>query len=354
MRYIQLTIHATRQGIEAVLPLLISYGIDGISVDDPADFDTIMEKKNPYEWDYIDEDIKDHPNREPTLTAWLDDTEENRQMVQDIKVDILKLKAEEQYQTFGADADFGRLYVESETVDDEAWKDKWREFFKPTLVTERIVVKPTWEAYDAKAGELVLEIDPGSAFGTGTHETTSLCMKLLEKYVGQLTGGAMGDCAESITCCVQMGADVPNPKVLDVGCGSGILSIAAALLGCRDVLGIEIDPAAVEVAKENVALNGFTDVVEVRQGDLTKGVNYKADIIVANLMHNLVIELSPSAKKHLSKEGVFISSGILIEKRDRVAQAIRNAGFEILEIQEDGEWCAIAARPKKKLFGLFG
>lgn len=353
MRYIQLKIHASRQGIEAVLPLLISYGIEGISVDDPADFESIMDKKNPYDWDYVDASLMDHPDREPTLTAWLEDTEENRRVVQDIKVDILKLKAEEQYQTFGADADFGRLYVETETVDDDAWKDKWKENFKPARVTDRIVVKPTWEHYDAKTDELVLEIDPGSAFGTGTHETTALCMKLLEKYIGQLTGGAMGDNAEGISCCVQMGADVPNPKVLDVGCGSGILSIAAALLGCRDVLGIEIDPEAVEVAKENIELNGFSDTVEVRQGDLTKGVNYKADIIVANLMHHLVMSLAPSAKKHLSKEGIFISSGILLEKRDQVAQAIRDAGFDILEIQEDGDWCAIVARPKKKLFGLF-
>lgn len=323
MRYIQLTIHATRQGIEAVLPLLMSYGVTGISVDDPADFEGILDKKKSYEWDYVDQRLLDEhmgkrADREPVLTAWLDDTEENRQIVQEIKVDLMKLKAEEQYQTFGPDADFGRLYAETETVDDETWKDNWKEFFKPAKITDRIVVKPSWEEYDAKAGELVLEIDPQTAFGTGIHETTSLCMKLLEKYAAD--------------------------SVIDVGCGSGILSVAAALLGCRYVLGTEIDPEAVQIARENVERNGVASQVKVLEADLLKGIPYKADIIVANLMHDLVIRLAPDAIKHLDAGGVFISSGILLEKRDQVAEAIRAAGFEILEIPEDGEWCAIAAR----------
>ena len=327
MKYIELKIHASRQGIEAVLPLLMGYGIESVSVDDPADLDTIKDKENPYEWDYIDESLNRHPDREPVLSVWLDDTDENREIVQNIKIDILKLKAEEQYLTFGPDADFGRLYVESETVDDEAWKDKWKEYFKPAKITDRIVVKPTWEAYDAKAGELVLEIDPGTAFGTGTHETTSLCMKLLEKYAANCGGEGTG-----------------NVRVIDVGCGSGILSVAAALLGCKYVLGTEIDSEAVQIARENVALNGVASQVKVLEADLLKGIPYKADIIVANLMHNLVMQLAPDAYTHLDADGVFISSGILLEKRDQVASAVEAAGFKILEIPEDGEWCAIAAQ----------
>ena len=329
MRYIQIKIHASRQGIEAAAPILLSYGVDGYSVDDPADFEGILDKKNSYDWDYVDQKLLDEhmgkrAGREPVLTAWLEDTDENKEIVQNIKIDILKLKAEEQYHTFGADADFGRLYVETETVDDEAWKDKWKENFKPAKITDRIVVKPTWEDYDAKAGELVLEIDPGTAFGTGTHETTSLCMKLLEKYAA---GGA--DAAVS---------------VIDVGCGSGILSVAAALLGCRYVLGTEIDSEAVQIARENVQLNGVDSKVKVFEADLLKNVNYKADIIVANLMHDLVMKLAPDAYRHLDAGGLFISSGILLEKRDQVAAAVEAAGFDILEIPEDGEWCAIAAK----------
>ena len=332
MKYIQLKIHASRQGVEAVVPLLMGYGVDGYSVDDPADFEDILDKKEDYEWDYVDRTLLDEhmdkrAGREPVLTAWLEDTDENRETVQNIKIDILKLKAEEQYRTFGADADFGRLYVETDYVDDEAWKDKWKENFKPSKITDSIVVKPTWEDYDAKAGELVLEIDPGTAFGTGTHETTSLCMKLLEKYAAGCERATDG-----------------GTRVIDVGCGSGILSIAAALLGCRYVLGTEIDPTAVDIARENVQLNGAGGNVKVIEADLLRGVNYKADIIVANLMHDLVIRLAPEAVKRLDAGGMFISSGILLEKRDEVAEAVRAAGFEILEIPEDGEWCAIAAR----------
>ena len=329
MRYIQIKIHASRQGIEAAAPILLSYGVDGYSVDDPADFEGILDKKNSYDWDYVDQKLLDEhmgkrAGREPVLTAWLEDTEENREIVQNIKIDILKLKAEEQYHTFGADADFGRLYVETETVDDEAWKDKWKENFKPAKITDRIVVKPTWEDYDAEAGELVLEIDPGTAFVTGTHETTSLCMKLLEKY-------SAGGADEAVS-------------VIDVGCGSGILSVAAALLGCRYVLGTEIDSEAVQIARENVRLNGVDSKVKVFEADLLKNVNYKADIIVANLMHDLVMKLAPDAYRHLDAGGLFISSGILLEKRDQVVAAVEAAGFDILEIPEDGEWCAIAAK----------
>ena len=145
-----------------------------------------------------------------------------------------------------------------------------------------------------------------------------------------------------------MGNAAPDKKVLDVGCGSGILSIAAALQGSRDVLGIEIDEDAVRVAGENVELNNVQEAVKVIQGDLTKGIDYKADIVVANLMADLVMTLAGSVMEHMEDGGVFISSGILVEKKDKVSEAIIDAGFEIIEIAEDGEWCAIAAGRKDR------
>ncbi|MDO4868890.1 MAG: 50S ribosomal protein L11 methyltransferase [Bacillota bacterium] len=324
MKYIELKVHASRQGIEMVTELFLKNGIDQVSIDDPEDLQDILNKEHEYEWDYIDDKVKARPDREPTISAYFEDSEENKAMIQHLKLEIMMLKGREQYGEYGPDADFGRLYAEDIPVDDADWKDKWKENFKPVKVTDRIVVKPTWEEYEAKAGELILQIDPGMAFGTGTHETTSLCMKLLEKYMGE------------------------NDAVLDVGCGSGILSIAAALLGSRSVLGIEIDEDAVKVAGENVDLNGVSDSVRVQQGDLTKGIDFKADLIVANLMHHLVMELARDAADHLADGGVFISSGILLEKKEQVENAVREAGFEILEIPEDGEWCAIAARKAEK------
>ena len=325
LKYIELKIHASHQGVEMVTELLMRNGITGISVDDPADLQDILEKKNEYGWDYIDDEVKARPDREPVVKVYLEDSEKGQAQLQHLKIEIMKLKSLEMEGKFGWDADLGRLYAESEVVDDEDWKDKWKEYFKPARITDRIVVKPTWEEYDAKAGDLVIEIDPGMAFGTGTHETTRLCMGLMQLAIRD--HGAPGDC-----------------RVLDVGCGSGILSIGAALLGCGDVLGVEIDPDAVEVAKENVAKNGLGDRIRILEGDLTKGLDYEADIIVANLMADLVMMLAGSCREHLAEHGVFISSGILTEKRETVSQAIREAGFTITRVVTDGEWCAIEAR----------
>lgn len=320
MKYIELKIHASRQGVEAVTELLMRNGISGISVEDPADLTDILEKKNEYGWDYIDEEVRDRPEFEPVVRAYLEESPEGREKLQSLKLQIMNLKSLELEGKFGWDVNFGRLYAEADVVDDEDWKDKWKENFKPSRITGRIVVKPTWEDYDPRPEDLVIEIDPGMAFGTGTHETTRLCMNLIEKYAG------------------------PGDSLLDVGCGSGILSIGGALLGAGRVLGMEIDPDAVSVARENVKLNGVSDRVEIRAGDLTEGVEEEFDLAAANLMADLVIRLAADCGRHLREEGVFISSGILIEKKDIVEQALREAGFTILEIPEDGEWCAIAAR----------
>ncbi len=336
MKYIEFKVNASRIGIEMVTDILLRYGIDSVAIDDPGDADDILNKNHEYDWDYYDESIKRRLDREPSISAYVEDNEENRTKVQNLKIEIMKLKHLEQDGKLG-NLKLGRLYGESCIVDDEAWRDRWKEHFTPTRVTDRIVVKPTWEEYTpADADELVLEIDPGTAFGTGTHETTRLCMKLLEKYMIQM--------------------DTKSIKVLDAGCGSGILSVAAALLGSEKVIGVEIDPDAVKAARENVELNRVNHAVRVQEGDLMKlketcGRGYKANVVVANLMHNLVMMLAPTVRKHMETGGIFISSGILLEKSDEVAGAVEKAGFEILEILEDGEWCAIAAKAKKQ--GLF-
>lgn len=326
MRYLELKIQASEQGVEQITALLLGMGITEMSIDDPHDMDDILQKKHEYGWDYIEDDLKEKLDREPVISLYFDEADPKaQQMAVMVKGGISALQRRQQAGEFGQQADLGSLTVTENIVDDGDWKDKWKEFFKPTKVTDRIVVKPTWEEYTPKENELVIEIDPGMAFGTGTHETTSLCMKLMEKYLGEHS---------------------EEKKILDVGCGSGILSICGALLGSREILGIEIDEDAVRVARENVEENHVEDAVKVMQGDLTKGVDFKADVIVANLMADLVMLLSEDARKHLTEDGIFISSGILVEKEEMVSAAIREAGFHIVEIAEDGEWCAIAAVPE--------
>lgn len=319
MKYIEMNIETSSAGIEAIVTALMEIGITDVVVEDPRDFEELMDKKQSYDWDYVDDELVASMGGVPKVTIYLEDTEENRGQINNVETIVENLKSAVASGLFGVGADFGTMTLDVKFDDDTEWKDKWKEFFKPAQISENIVVKPTWEEYENVGGYHVIEIDPGMAFGTGTHETTSLCVKLLDKYQKE------------------------SDKVLDVGCGSGILSIAAAMLGAKDVLGVDIDPIAVEVAVENLELNKVNDVARAQYGDLTKGVDYKANIVVANLMADLVMMLSNDVAKHMEEGGYFISSGILVEKEETVANHLREQGFEIVEIKEDGLWCAIVA-----------
>ncbi len=309
MDYIKGTIVTTIGEIDGVEALLMDMGIDSLEINDPRDIEDLLNKKNDYDWDYIDPKVMAQSGEEPSISFYLSDDEEGRKKACEVE----KICAEKGF------------HCETGVVSDSEWKDKWKEYFKPAHITDRIVVKPTWEPYAKKEGELVIEIDPGAAFGTGTHPTTTGCITLLEKYLK------------------------PGMSVLDVGCGSGILAIAAGLLGAGDVLGIEIDPVAVEIGRENVELNRLSGRVKVCCGDLTKGVDYKADIVVANLMADLVKMLTGDVARHIKKGGIYISSGILLELKEELCDFIEVCGFEIIDVYEnenDGGWCAIAARLK--------
>lgn len=319
MKYIAINIETSSAGIEALITSLLEIGITDVVVEDPRDFEELMDKKQSYDWDYVDDELVASMSDVPKVTIYLEDTDRNRKQIHNVETIIENLKSAVTSGLYGKDADFGTLNLDVKFDDDTEWKDKWKEYFKPARISDSIVVKPTWEAYDNVDGYKVIEIDPGMAFGTGTHETTSLCVKMLDKY--------------------QKASD----RVMDVGCGSGILSIAAALLGAEDVLGIDIDPIAVEVAAENLKLNKVTDVARAQYGDLNKGVDYRANIVVANLMADLVMMLANDVAKHMEPNGYFISSGILVEKEETVANHLRKQGFKIVEIKEDGLWCAIVA-----------
>ena len=315
MKYLELVIHTTREGLEPVQACLMEMGLTDMVVNDPMDLEDLMNKKHDYDCDYIGDEVMKLADEEPTVTLYFDgeETGNGYTMAQEVDLAIDSLRQAMMNGEYGEGADFGALTVTTALHDDSEWKDNWKEFFKPKRVSERIIVCPTWENYELSEEEKgenvkILRIDPGMAFGTGTHETTSLCLKAMEKYIKP------GDC------------------VLDVGCGSGILSIAADLLDTGDVLGIEIDPVAVDVARENLALNGCTDKVRVIEGDLTKGVDYKADIIVANLMADLVEMLSPDVRRHMNPGARYISSGIIDEKLEEVKASIIEAGFTVDEV----------------------
>ena len=202
----------------------------------------------------------------------------------------------------------------------EDWAEVWKKYFDVIPVSETLVIKPSWEAYEPKEGDLVLELDPGMAFGTGTHETTFMCMEQLEKYV------------------------TPGCRAIDVGCGSGILGLAAAKLGAADVLAIDLDELAVKVAAENTEKNGLSNVVRVAHGDLLEKREEKADVIVANIIADVICYLCGPVKKHLLEGGTFICSGIIREREEDVQRALAAAGYIVCNRLAKGEWVCLAAK----------
>lgn len=320
MKYLEITLHTIDSGLEVLTEFLQKRGIDGTWIESSAIMDEILEKKNPYDWDYIDDNLLNEREDESRIKFYLEDSISARTLLKEIKIDLMKLKSDELYAELGQEIQFGRLYLEENLVDDDSWKENWSEHFKQVQLTDSLEVKSTLAYPDVKPDQHTIVLDPGMAFGTGTHETTALCAVLMEKY----------GCVDKI--------------VLDIGCGSGILSIAAARLGSRKVIGVDIDPIAVETAQENIIRNQCTKWVTILEGDLTKGLDLKAQIVVANLVAEVVIGLSASVRPCLAVGGIFISSGILIEKQAAVTSALKQQGFEILEILEKGDWCAIAAK----------
>mgnify|MGYP000930762641 CR=1 FL=1 len=217
-------------------------------------------------------------------------------------------------------AALGTLETTVREVDEEDWANGWKAYFKPVRVSAHVVIKPTWEEYTPEEGDVVVEIDPGMAFGTGAHESTRMCIGLLEEYIH---GGEL---------------------VLDVGCGSGVLAVAAMGLSTGKAYAMDYDEVAVGVTRENIALNGYADKVEVLQSDLLAalGADVRADIVIANIIADIIIRLTPDIKQHLKPGGVFICSGVIEGRVEDVVAVLKEQGFVIKKILEEGEWRAIA------------
>lgn len=207
-------------------------------------------------------------------------------------------------------------------LDDEDYQNSWKKYLYPEKVSEKFVVKPTWREYEAEEGEFVIELDPGRAFGTGSHPTTSLCMKMMEKYVRE------------------------GESLIDVGTGSGILMVAAEKLGAEEIWGVDIDEMAVEVALENLELNKVDMTkTKVFEGDLVKVVNGKKfDILVANILADVILLLLDDVEKVVKTGGLAIFSGIIDDKKWLVENKVKELGFDIIDTMQDGEWCSLTVR----------
>ena len=201
-------------------------------------------------------------------------------------------------------------------VDDSDWNENWKKYFHPIEIGEKLAVVPSWENYENKQNRTVLNIDPGAAFGTGTHATTSLCLELLQGFV----------CEDS--------------RMLDIGCGSGILALSSVLLGAECAFGVDIDAQSVKTARENAQINKIDDKVSFEVGDLTEVVSGKYDIICANIVADVVIRLLPDAKEFMTDNGRLIISGIIDLRKDDILKAVGENGFKVIDEKYKDNWCA--------------
>lgn len=315
-KYTETKIFTTSQGAEPVIALLISFGINNVSVDDPQDVRELIISKEDSRWDFIDPKLLEGDD-EAIITFYTEDNKEGNALLQQIKLDLMKLKSDEMYGAYGEDSDFGRMYVESAPLKD-GWQDEWKKYFKPFKITDNIVIKPSWEDYEMKIDELIIELDPGIAFGSGSHETTKSCAMLLEETIK------------------------PGDAVLDIGTGSGILTIIASKCEAGKVDAYEIDGEAVEVAQNNFELNSISDDVAVFEADiLEEKIEDKYDIIVANLTSGLIKRIVPVIKNSLKEGGHIILSGMLREEKDTMEKFFSDNNLRVNKQITDGEWYTV-------------
>ncbi|MBC8570372.1 50S ribosomal protein L11 methyltransferase [Zongyangia hominis] len=317
MNWIEADIFTTTAGIDPVSDQLVALGVTGFAIQDAQDFRDFLEDTTIY-WDYVDEELMKLTECETKITVYLPDNPQGAENLAAIRSMLGVLKDRD------TDGAWGRLELSLTDVREEDWATAWKKYYHPVQVSERLLICPSWEEADLQPGQVMLRLDPGMAFGTGTHDTTRLCMQLIEKHM------------------------VPGCHVLDVGCGSGILSIAALLLGAKDALGVDIDQNAVKVAGENAALNGVEDRLTVLCGDLTARVQGQYELICANIVADVIIRLCPDIPRFLKKDGVFIASGIIDERLEDVREALSETGFVVDELRESGGWCALACHYERK------
>lgn len=309
MNYYEIKIKTTSEATEAISNILYEIGVNGVSIEDSQEFKN-LENNNEKNWDYIDGDIFDYEG--VIIKGYIPFGEDI-----DSKKEYIAKKVNSLIE-FGIDA--GEKIIEVNEVKDEDWANSWKQYYKPVHVTEDFVIKPSWEEYEAKANEQVLIMDPGGAFGSGTHETTKLCIRMIGKYLNE------------------------DDTVFDVGCGSGILGISALLMGAKKTVFVDIDEAAVSATKENTQLNSVFDKSEIIKGNLLDKIDYKADLIVANIIADIIIMLSSYIGNFMKDDTPFISSGIILDRVNDVKNSLINNGMEILEVVEDGEWAVIVSR----------
>ncbi|MHC1693781.1 MAG: 50S ribosomal protein L11 methyltransferase [Eubacteriales bacterium] len=318
MDWIKVKIETTGQGIEAVSGRLLKIGITGLEIEDDTEFNDYIATHSAT-WDYVEEGLVEQKSGKNTVAAYVSDNAAGRDTLSSIRREV------EELSQLRDGTDYGSLTISLEGVDEEDWANNWKQYFKPIYVGERIIIKPEWEELEAPEGKIIFTVNPGMNFGTGSHQTTRLCVAALDKYVS------------------------PDDLMLDIGCGSGILSVIALLLGAREAWAVDIDPNAADNALENARLNGLSegcyhastgDILSDRQARMSLSTR-KYNVIAANIVADIIIPLADYVKDMLAEGGIFISSGIITERSGEVIEALERSGMRVLETCEEDGWCAV-------------
>ncbi len=321
MEWTEVKIYTTTEGIEPVTAALLETGVTGIQIEDDNELKDFLTTSSQY-WDYVDEELLNKPVEETKITVYVSDNIYGEEILLHIKDAINRLK------TMDLGLDMGRLAIETSCgLNDEEWLNKWKEYYKPFNVGKRILVKPVWEEVENPEGRVVFNINPGHVFGTGLHQTTQLCMLELEKYVNE------------------------NSVVADLGCGSGILSIVALLLGAKSAFAVDIDANAIKTAYKNAELSGVdkskyyvTSGNVIDDEKLQNEIGYdKYDVVVANIIADVICAISPLVPRQLKKSGVFIASGIIKDRVDDVYEALDKCNLKVVSTNTKDEWVCITS-----------
>lgn len=310
MKWSELSIHTKNEAVEAISNILHEAGASGVVIEDSAEF--AKPREDQFGEIYALNEA-DFPKDGVIVKAYLSESSFLNETVEEIKAAITNLT--------NFNIDIGENVVSIVEVNEEDWATAWKQYYHPVKISERFTIVPTWEDYTpVSTDELIIELDPGMAFGTGTHPTTVMCLQGLEKVVKE------GD------------------TVIDIGTGSGVLSIGAALLGAKSVHALDLDEVAVRSAKENVALNKVEDTVSVFHGNLLDTVKEPADVVVANILAEIITSFTDDAFSIVKPGGLYVTSGIIGAKRDDVKTALEASGFVIEEVLLMEDWVAIIAR----------
>ncbi len=319
MDWIKTTIITTAEGIDPVSGRLLDLGISGIEISDKDDFKEFLENNRKY-WDYVDEELERLKDADTQITLYLSGGAAGMEQLAAVRTSMAELKA------LDSEGMYGTLEIITDNVKDEDWSEIWKQYFHPIPVGEKILICPAWEKPEDTDGRTVFTVNPGMSFGTGSHPSTRFCLEEIEKNLKE------GD------------------SVLDLGCGSGILSITALLLGATSAVAVDIDSNATDVAYTNLELNNLPrDKYVTYTGDITTDEKLrdclgKHEIVLANIVADVIIALAPYVRGFMKENATFICSGIILERLDEVREALCESGLEITEIRHDDDWAAIVAR----------